>query len=115
MAQIEKINRTQRSMCGFQKFPMFLVELWVQLRDPCSCTKGAVIPVEGARTEMLLPCVPHCCLQGSTSQRMKQHSCHSCVGWHHRLNGHEFEQALGDGEGKPGRLQSMGSQRVGHK
>ena len=20
------------------------------------------------------------------------------VGWHHRLNGHEFEQALGDGE-----------------
>ena len=25
------------------------------------------------------------------------------VGWHHRLNGHEFEQALGDGEGQ-GRL-----------
>ena len=22
------------------------------------------------------------------------------VGWHHRLNGHVFEQALGDGEGK---------------
>ena len=21
------------------------------------------------------------------------------VRWHHRLNGHEFEQALGDGEG----------------
>ena len=21
------------------------------------------------------------------------------VGWHHRLNGHEFEQALGDGDG----------------
>ena len=21
------------------------------------------------------------------------------VGWHHRVNGHEFEQALGDGEG----------------
>ena len=21
------------------------------------------------------------------------------VGWYHRLNGHEFEQALGDGEG----------------
>ena len=21
------------------------------------------------------------------------------VGWHHRLDGHEFEQALGDGEG----------------
>ena len=39
------------------------------------------------------------------------------AGWHHRLNGHEFEQALGDGEGqgsKPGVLQSMGSQRVGH-
>ena len=36
------------------------------------------------------------------------------VGWHHWLNGHEFEQAPGDGEGKPGVLQSMGSQRVRH-
>ena len=34
------------------------------------------------------------------------------VGWYHRLNGHEFGQVLGDGEGKPGVLQSMGSQRV---
>ena len=22
------------------------------------------------------------------------------IGWHHRLNGHEFEQALEDGEGQ---------------
>ena len=22
------------------------------------------------------------------------------IGWHHRLNAHEFEQALGDGEGQ---------------
>ena len=22
------------------------------------------------------------------------------VGWHHRLNGHKFEQAAGDGEGQ---------------
>ena len=22
------------------------------------------------------------------------------VGWHHRLNGHKFEQILGDGEGQ---------------
>ena len=39
------------------------------------------------------------------------------VGWHHRLNGHEFEQALGDGEGRtgmPGMLHSMGSQRIRH-
>ena len=34
------------------------------------------------------------------------------VEWHHQLNGHEFEQAPGDG--KPGVLQSIGSQRVGH-
>ena len=26
------------------------------------------------------------------------------VGWHHRLNGHEFERAPGDGEEKPGVL-----------
>ena len=24
------------------------------------------------------------------------------VGWHHQLTGHEFEQALGDGEGQGG-------------
>ena len=38
------------------------------------------------------------------------------VGWHHRLNGHEFEQTLGDGEGQGSlaRYKSMKSQRVGH-
>ena len=36
------------------------------------------------------------------------------VGWHHWLNGHEFEWTLGDGEGQGGVLQSMESQRVGH-
>ena len=38
------------------------------------------------------------------------------VGWHHQVNGHEFEQTPGDSEGpgKPGVLQSTGLQRVGH-
>ena len=37
------------------------------------------------------------------------------VGWHHQLDGHEFEQAPGVGDGgRPGELQSMGSQRVRH-
>jgi len=37
------------------------------------------------------------------------------VGWHHRLNGHEFGQAPGVGDGQEGWcVQSMGSQRVGH-
>ena len=35
------------------------------------------------------------------------------VGWHHRLNGHEFEQTPGVGDGL-GSLTSIGSQRVGH-
>ena len=37
------------------------------------------------------------------------------VGWHHQLNGHEFEQIQGDGEGQ-GSLAcySPWSQRVGH-
>ena len=34
------------------------------------------------------------------------------VGWHHRLNEHESEQVRETV--KPGVLQSMGSQRVGH-
>ena len=38
------------------------------------------------------------------------------VGWHHWLKGHEFEQSFGSWwwTGKPGVLQSMGLQRVGH-
>ena len=38
------------------------------------------------------------------------------VGWHHQLHGHESEQApvVKWWTGKPGMLQSMGSQRVGH-
>ena len=34
------------------------------------------------------------------------------VAWHHRLNGHEFEQALGAGDGQGTLLQSIGLQRV---
>ena len=34
------------------------------------------------------------------------------VGWHHRLDGHEFERALGDGRTEePGVQQSLGLQR----
>ena len=43
------------------------------------------------------------------------------IGWYHLLNGHEFKQTPGDGEGwmvkaevKPIMLQLMKSQRVGH-
>ena len=45
------------------------------------------------------------------------------VGWHHRLDGHGFgwTPGFGDGQGglvpwmeEPGKLQSMGSLRVGH-
>ena len=38
------------------------------------------------------------------------------VGWYHRLNGHEFEQTLGnnEGQGNLGVLQSMGLQKIGH-
>ena len=35
------------------------------------------------------------------------------VGWHHRLNGHAFEQAPGVGD-RQEVLQSMKLQRVGH-
>ena len=39
------------------------------------------------------------------------------VGWHHRLDGHEFEQTLGHSEGQESLMccmQSMRSQRVRH-
>ena len=34
------------------------------------------------------------------------------VGWHHRLNGHEFEHTLGDNEGQGSLAQFMGSQSL---
>ena len=34
------------------------------------------------------------------------------VGWHHPLDGHEFEYTPGVGDGQGGLVQSMGSQRV---
>ena len=37
------------------------------------------------------------------------------IGWLHRLKGHEFEQAPGDGEGQESlAAASIGSQRVEH-
>ena len=33
------------------------------------------------------------------------------VGWHHRLNGHEFQQPLGDSEGR----RSLAAAPWGHK
>ena len=38
------------------------------------------------------------------------------IGWHHKLNGYKSEQTLADSgrTGKPGVLQSMGSQRIRH-
>ena len=37
------------------------------------------------------------------------------VGWHHRFNGHEFEQTPRDIEGREAwHIQSIGSQRVRH-
>ena len=38
------------------------------------------------------------------------------AGWHHRLDGHEFDLNSGSWSwtGRPGVLRFMGSQRVGH-
>ena len=44
---------------------------------------------------------------GKTGQEEKEATEDEMIGWHHQLNGHEFEQTPGDGEGQ-GSLQSMG-------
>ena len=53
---------------------------------------------------------------GKIEGRRKRITEDEMVGWPHRLNGHEFEQTPGDGlgQGKPGMLQFIWSQRVGH-
>ena len=49
-------------------------------------------------------------------QKEKRMTEDEMVGWDHRLDGHESEKTLGGWwwKGKPGVLQSTGSQRVGH-
>ena len=49
-------------------------------------------------------------------QRRRGRAEDEMVGWHHRLNGHESEQAPGAGDGQGGlaSLQSLGLQRAGH-
>ena len=37
---------------------------------------------------------------GKTEDRRRRGRQRMIVGWHHRINGHEFEQAPGDGEGQ---------------
>ena len=46
---------------------------------------------------------PSALLSGfATGQEEKGAAEDEMVGWHHQLNGHEFEQTLGDGEGQGG-------------
>ena len=39
-------------------------------------------------------------MPGKREQEEKGATEDEMVGWHHQLNGHEFEQSLGDGEGQ---------------
>ena len=39
---------------------------------------------------------------GKIGQEEKETTEDEMVGWHHQLNGHEFEQALGVGDGQGG-------------
>ena len=39
-------------------------------------------------------------MRGNTEGRRKGTTEDEMVGWHHRLDGHEFEQALGVGDGQ---------------
>ena len=51
-------------------------------------------------------------MQGKIEGRRRWTAEDKVVGWHHQLNGHEFEQASGGDEGQESL--AMGLQRVGH-
>ena len=54
-------------------------------------------------------------LNTSPPQKEKGATEDEMVGWHHQLNGHEFEQAPGDGERRVSLLCGTSwSRRVGH-
>jgi len=48
---------------------------------------------------------------GKIEDRRRRERQDEMIGWHHRLNGHEFEQALGVGDGHGG-LASWGPQEL---
>ena len=58
---------------------------------------------------------PWCWERSSSWQEEKGTTEDEMIGWHHWLDGHEFEQAPGDGKGQGSLVccKSMGSQRVG--
>ena len=55
-------------------------------------------------------------MRGKTEGRRRGQQRDEMVGWPQQLNGHEFEQTLGDGKGQRAwhAVQSMPSQRVRH-
>ena len=55
-------------------------------------------------------------LEKTEGRRRKGTTEDEMVGWHHQLNGHDFEQTPGDSEGQRSLkcCNFMGSQRVGH-
>ena len=53
---------------------------------------------------------------GHIEGRMRRGRQDEMVGWHHQLDGHEFEQALGVGDGQGSlRCYSPWGHRVGHE
>ena len=62
--------------------------LVLQLAEGRSCSLLAAIIMETSSYDKSL----------SLSARQEETTEDEMVGWHHRLNGHEFEQAPGDGE-----------------
>ena len=100
-----------------QRIDAFELRCWRRLESPLYCKKiKPVNPKENqpwifiGRTDAEAPILyppdaksqliekdPHAGKDGRQEKRGTTED--EMVGWHHRLNGYEFEQALGDGEG----------------
>ena len=72
--------------------------LVLQLAEGRSCSLPATIIMETSSYDKSLSL--SLSLSLSARQEEKETTEDEMVGWHHRLNGHEFEQAPGDGEGQ---------------
>ena len=92
----------------------WIVVLEKTLECPLDCKEIKPVKHKGIYADVLIRKDPDA--RKDWRQEEKGTRVEEMVGWPHWLNGHEFEQAPGDGEktGKPVMLQSMASQRVGH-
>ena len=95
-----------------QRIDDFKLWYWIRLESPLNCKEiNPEYSLEGLMLKLKLPYSGHLMQRADSLEKtlilgkiegIKENGMteDEMVGWHHRLNGHEFEQTLEDSEGQ---------------